>query len=181
MEVETIKENGKKTIVGLLNQSLQVEYAMILNYPRLIDKLVIVDHINDEQLNKDLERLGKESMNHAGWVGQLIAQLGDKPEWVIDVIDRMVDVDKMLALQLEKEKAALLLYKEARRVAEKNKFTVQVRDFLGRLIRMEDELPIDVVNVNDIFGTLDRIIIDEQHHIKLVHDSIATLNMHRDK
>jgi len=44
-------------------------------------------------------------------------------------------------------------------------------------VRMEDELPLDVVNINDVISILDRIIIDEQHHIKLVHDSIATLNM----
>ena len=177
MEVETIKENGKKAIVELLNRSLQLEYNMILNYPRLIDKLTTVDHINDEQLNKDLERLGTESYHHHGWIGQLITQLGSKPDWTMDIVDRLVDVDKMLALQLEKEKTALSLCQEAMRIAERNKVKVQVRDFLGRLIRMEDELPIDVVNVNDILGTLERIATDEKHHIKLVHNSIATLNM----
>jgi rubrerythrin len=83
----------------------------------------------------------------------------------------------MLTHQLGKEKEALSLYQEAKRVAEKNKVKVQVRDFFGRLIRMEDELPYDVVNIDDVFSTLDRIIIDETHHIKLVHNSIATLNM----
>jgi len=42
---------------------------------------------------------------------------------------------------------------------------------------MEDELPLDVVNASDVISTLDRIIFDEQRHIKLVYDSIATLNM----
>ena len=177
MEVETIKDNGKRAIVELLNRSLQIEYAFILNYPRLIDKLTTVDHINDEQLNKDLEHLGTESYHHHGWIGQLITQLGGKPDWTINVIDRLVDVDRMLVQQLEKEELALSLFQEARRIAERNKVKVQVRDFIGRLIRMEDELPIDVVNVDDVFSTLDRIIIDEQHHIKLVHNSSATLNM----
>ena len=181
MEVETIKDNGKRAIVELLNRSLQVEYDMILNYPRLIDKLTIVDHINDEQLNKDLELLGKESYHHHGWIGQLITQLGGKPDWTINVIDRLVDVDRMLALQLEKENIALSLCQEAMRIAERNKVKVQVRDFLGRLIRMEDELPIDVVNVDDVLGTLERIATDEKRHIKLAHNSIATLDMHMNK
>ena len=134
-----------------------------------------------EQLNKDLERLGTESYHHHSWIGQLITQLGGKPDWTMDIVDRLVDVDRMLALQLEKEKTALSLYQEAMRIAERNKAKVQVRDFLGRLIRMEDELPIDVVNVNDILGTLERIATDEKHHIKLVHNSIATLDMHMNK
>jgi len=177
MKIETIKESGKKAIVELLNKQLQVEYAKILNYPRIIDKLIIADKINDEQLNKDLERLGKESMKHTGWMGELITKLGGKPFWVIDVVDRLVDVDNLLDHQLKKEKLALSLCQEAKRVAEKNKVKVQVKDFFGRLIRMEDELPYDVVNASDVISTLDRIIIDEQHHIKLVHNSIATLNM----
>ena len=156
---------------------MQVEYAKILNYPRIIDKLIIADKINDEQLNKDLERLGKESMKHAGWMGELITKLGGKPFWVIDIVDRLVDVDNLLDHQLKKEKLALSLCQEAKRVAEKNKVKVQVKDFFGRLIRMEDELPYDVVNISDVISTLDRIIIDEQRHIKLVHNSIATLNM----
>ena len=76
MKVETIKEPGKEAIVALLNKALQVEYGMILNYPRIIDKLVIVDKINDEQLNKDLEQVGKDSFRHSGAVGKLIGQLG---------------------------------------------------------------------------------------------------------
>ncbi len=177
MEIETIKESGKKAIVEILNKALQVEYTKIVNYPRLIDRIVTVDHIHDEQLNKDLEQVGKDSTRHLGWVGELILKFGGKPIWQIEVIDRLVDAKEMLAHQLEKEKEALSLYQEAKRVAEKNKVKVQVRDFFGRLIRMEDELPYDVVNASDIISTLDRIIIDEQHHIKLVHNSIATLNM----
>ena len=177
MKIETIKESGKATIVELLNRSMQLEYALILNYPRIIDKLVIVDNINDEQLNKDLERLGKESYQHLGWVNKLITELGGEPVWKINIIDRMVDVDKMLAQQLEKEKLAVSMYQEAKRVTERNRAKVEARDFLGRLIRMEDELPMDVVNINDVLGTLERIITDEQNHVKLVHNSLATLNM----
>ncbi len=181
MDIETIKESGKKAIVEILNKALQVEYTKIVNYPRLIDRIVTVDHIHDEQLNKDLEQVGKDSTRHLGWVGELILKLGGKPIWQIEVIDRLVDAENMLTHQLGKEKEALSLYQEAKRVVERNKVKVQVRDFFGRLIRMEDELPYDVVNIDDVFSTLDRIIIDEQRHIKLVHDSIATLNMFMNK
>ena len=169
MEVETIKENGKKAIVDLLNKSLQVEYSFILNYPRIIDNLVIIK-IHDEQLIKDLEHVGKEST-------RLIVQLGGEPKWQIEVIDRMVDVDRMLVQQLGKEKLALSLCQQAKHLAEQNRAKVKVKDFFGRLIRMQDELPIDVVNINDVISVLDRIIIDEKKHIRLVEDSIATLNV----
>ena len=177
MEIETIKESGKKAIVEILNKSLQVEYTKILNYPRLIDRIVTVDHIHDEQLNRDLEQVGKDSSRHLGSIGQLIVQLGGEPNWQIEVIDRLVDAENMLTHQLGKEKEALSLYQEAKRVAEKNKVEVKVRDFFGRLIRMEDELPYDVVNASDVISTLERIIVDETHHIRLIHNSIATLNM----
>ena len=176
MEVETIKENGKKAIADLLNKSLQVEYSFILNYPRIIDNLVIIK-IHDEQLIKDLEYVGKESVWHFGWVGQLIVQLGGESQWGIEVIDRMVDVDRMLVQQLDKEKLALLLFQQAKHLAEQNRVKVKVKDFFGRLIRMQDELPVDVVNINDVISVLDHIIIDEKKHIRLVEDSIATLNM----
>jgi bacterioferritin (cytochrome b1) len=181
MKIESIKESAKKAIIELLNKQLQVEYAFIINYPRIIDKLIAVDKINDEQLNKDLERLGKDSTRHLGSVGQLIVQLGGEPMWQIEVIDRLVDVDNLLDHQLKKEKVALSLCQEAKRVAERNKVKVKVRDFLGRLIRVEDELPYDVLNASDVISTLERMIIDETHHIRLVHDSIATLNMFMNK
>jgi len=177
MEIETIKESGKKAIVEILNKSLQVEYTKILNYPRLIDRIVTVDHIHDEQLNRDLEQVGKDSSRHLGSIGQLIVQLGGEPNWQIEVIDRLVDAENMLTHQLGKEKEALSLYQEAKRVVERNKVKVKVRDFFGRLIRMKDELPLDVVNTSDVISTLERIIIDETHHIRLIHDSIATLHM----
>jgi len=130
MEVETIKESGKKAIVDLLNKSLQVEYSFILNYPRIIDNLVIIK-IHDEQLIKDLEHVGKESTQHLGSLGQLIVQLGGEPRWRIEVIDRMVDVDRMLVQQLDKEKLALSLCQQAKHLAEQNRVKVKVKDFFA--------------------------------------------------
>ena len=69
------------------------------------------------------------------------------------------------------------MYQQAELIAIQNKAKVQVKDFLGRLIRMEDKLPMDIVNLDDVMSTLDRIIIDEKKHVKLVEDSMATLKM----
>jgi len=38
--METLKKDAKKSVVAKLNRALQVEYDLIFNYPRMIDKLV---------------------------------------------------------------------------------------------------------------------------------------------
>jgi len=43
--VDRINEDSKKAIVSLLNKSIEVEYAFIFNYPRLIDQLVNIEPI----------------------------------------------------------------------------------------------------------------------------------------
>jgi len=45
VHVDRINEDGKKAIVRLLNKSIEVEYAFIFNYPRLIDQLVNIQPI----------------------------------------------------------------------------------------------------------------------------------------
>ena len=176
-EVDTIRDSAKEAIVDLLNKSLQVEYGMILNYPRIIDKIVAIDEIHDEQISSDLEYLGKSSVQHVGLIGQLILELGGEPAWRIDTIDRMVDVGSMLVQQLAKEKAAQSVYQEARRIAEKNQGKTKVRDFLGKFTRMRDEADDDVVKASDVISVLERLASEEQTHIRLAEDTIATLNM----
>ncbi|MBA7633215.1 hypothetical protein ES703_40777 [subsurface metagenome] len=177
MEIETITDDAKIAISGILNRSLLVEYDFILNYPRIIDRLVNYDDIHDEQLIGDLDRLGKESMKHFNDSLKLIEKLGGEPKWKLGAIERLEDAEKLLTLQLEKEHKVLSLYKEASLVATKNKKVVKTEDFFGKLIIMVKGLPVDVINVDDIITMLDRVIIDEGRHIRLVKDSLATLNM----
>ena len=177
MEVATITDDAKVAISGTLNQALLVEYQFILNYPRIIDRLVLYDKIDDEQLIADLERLGKESLKHFNDAVKLIERLGGEPAWQLDTVQRFENVERLLAMQLEKETEVLSLYKEARLVATKNKKVVKTDDFFGKLIIMVKGLPVDVINVDDIITMLDRVIIDEGRHIRLVKDSLATLNM----
>jgi bacterioferritin (cytochrome b1) len=177
VEIETITDDAKIAISGILNRSLLVEYDFILNYPRIIDRLVNYDDIHDEQLIGDLDRLGKESMKHFNDSIKLIEKLGGEPKWKLGAIERLEDAEKLLTLQLEKEHIAASLYKEAKLVATRNKKKIKVQDFFGRLIRMREELAEDVVSVDDIIEIFDRGIIDENRHIRLVKDSLATLNM----
>lgn len=177
IEIKTVNKDTQKALAKLFNDIIQVEYSMILNYPRMIDRLIMLDGIDDEQLNHDLERLGKDSTRHMGRLGEMIIQLGGKPVWEMEIVDRLVDVEKALKEQLSREKAARLLYLEAKHVIERNTEKVTVRDLFGRFVKMEDSLPIDVVDIIDILDHVERLIIDERDHIKIVEDSIATLEM----
>jgi len=179
MEIETIKEDAKQSIVNLLNRSLQIEYDLLFNYPRVIDKLVNVDRIQDEQIVNALEIMGKDSLRHFDEVDKLIKKLGGESIWRIDVIDLSQDAEEILDQQLEKEEWVVSWYKEAKQVAEQNK--VKVRGFLGRPVGGSDKLPEDFVNVNDIISMLDRHILDELRHQRLVKDSIDKLRTLKNK
>ena len=176
-EVVTITDEAKIAIGGLLNQALLVEYGFILNYPRIIDRLVMYDKIEDEQLVADIERLGKESLRHFSDAVKLIEKLGGEPMWQLGIVERLDDVEKLLAQQLVREKKALELYQHAKLVATKNTKKIKAQDFFGRLIKMERELPQDVVDIDEITRLLEREIIDESRHIVIVKNSIATLDM----
>ena len=177
MDIETITDEAKVAITGIINRAMIAEYNFILSYPRIIDRLTNYDNIQDGKIIQDLDRLGKESLRHFNEAIKIIERLGGEPLWKLDTIERLDDVEKLLALQLKKEEAALSFYKEARLVASRNKETVKGQDFFGRLIRMRNELAEDIVTADEIFGLLDRVIIDENQHIRLVKDSIATLSM----
>ncbi len=108
--VDGITEDGKKAIVSLLNKSIEVEYAFIFNYPRLIDQLVNIEPITQENVAKKLELLGKESVQHAHWIMRLIENLGGEPQLPVEVIERMTDIPSLLLKQLDKEKLAQSLF-----------------------------------------------------------------------
>jgi len=164
-EVDRITESGKKAIANLLNQAWQVEYGLILNYPRILDQLINIDQVPDEQFTWDFERLGKESYTHAGLVIQLITQLGGEPQWGVEITDRMIDVGGMLALQLEKEKSALSIYQQAKLVAQQNQ--AKGKGFLGRLVTWGDEESREFVSRSTVINILNRLTNDEMGHIKL--------------
>ena len=179
MDVETISEDAKRRIIELLNRSLQVEYDLLFNYPRVIDKLVNSDKIQDEEIINAMETTGKESIRHFDEVDRLIKKLGGESIWRIDVIDLSQDVGEILDQQLDKEKWVVSWYKEAKQAAEQNK--VKVRGFLGKSAGSSSELPEDFIDVNDIISMLEHHITDELRHQKLVASSIDRLRMLRNK
>ncbi len=179
MQIEMISKDAKKSVIQLLNRLLQVEYDLLFNYPRMIDKLVNIDGIHDELIINTLEVMGKESLRHFDEVDQLIRKLGGETIWHIDVLDGLVDVEEILVQQLDKENWAVSWYKEAKKVAEQNK--VKVRGFLGKPLVISNELPEDFVNVNDIISLLERHILDEERHQRLVRGLIDKLSMLKNK
>ena len=48
-EIDRITEEGKKALVDLLNKSIEVEYGMILNYPRILDQIKNIDKSQREE------------------------------------------------------------------------------------------------------------------------------------
>lgn len=173
-EVDRITEKGKKAIVALLNKSLQVEYGLILNYPRLLDQIVNIYEIHDEQLISDIEHLGKDSYQHSGWVGRLITELGGDPNWRVEVVDRIVDVEKLLVQQVQREKLARSLYLQAKRVAEQNhvkgvidETAAIIAEFLGKT-----DLP-----RSNVIRILERLAQDELLHMRHAENAIEALKV----
>ncbi len=171
--VDRITEDGKKAIVSLLNKSIEIEYAFIFNYPRLIDQLVNIEPLTQERVAKKLELLGKESVQHAGWIMQLIENLGGEPQLPIGVIGRMTDIPSLLLEQLDKEKLVQSLFQQAKLVAEQN----QAKGILAKMKTMEVGSRDMVKERSHTIRLLERLEIDEGRHIKLVQSIFSELNL----
>ncbi len=171
--VDRITEDGKKAIVSLLNKSIELEYAFLFNYPRLIDQLVNIEPITQESVAKKLELLGRESVQHAGWIMRLIENLGGEPQLPVEVLDRMTDIPSMLLKQLDKENLVQSLFQQARLVAEQN----QTKGILAKMKTMEVRSPDMAKERSRTLRVLERLEIDEGRHIKLVQSIFSELNL----
>ncbi|MEE8473368.1 MAG: hypothetical protein V3S82_09395 [Dehalococcoidia bacterium] len=172
LEVDRLTDKQRKSIITLLNTSLKIEYTFVVNYPRLIDQIVNIDRLPAQEAVKGLERLGKQSVQHFGWTGQLIQRLGGSPEWQIDVIDRMVDVVSLLTTQLEREDGARSLYQQAKKVAQEQ----PSKGALGKLKSIEILLSgSNFIERSSVIAVLERLVFDEEDHISLVKKIIADL------
>ena len=108
---------------------------------------------------------------------QLIERLGGKPQFPIQVIDRIVDIPALLLQQPEQEKAAQSLFQQARNVAEQN----QVRGVLAKMKATLALSPSDVKGRSSTIHILERMASDEEAHIKVVQGIISALNIHMQK
>jgi len=173
-----ITKEGGEAIVDLLNNALQVEYGVILNYPRIIDQLVEIDKATDKYLIYNLERLGKDSFRHSAVVSKLIEELGGKVMWEMVVIDRMIDISSMLAEQLEKEKLAMATYEDAKHIAQKNQ--VESRGFWGKMFLRRAEIRNNVMR-SKVIDILTRLQREEWEHIEMVQTALSQIGAKPEK
>ena len=106
METERIGQ-----MVELLGRSLQVEYRIIVHYPKLMAMLP------DEETRNLALTLGLDSIRHADTVREVIMGLGEEPPF--PSVDALPDVSvrDIFRRQLEYEKLAFLLHTEAANLA----------------------------------------------------------------
>jgi hypothetical protein len=117
-----------------------------------------------------IEVMGIESLRHFTEVDNLIVKLGGETQWRFEVIDRLVDVEEILAMQLKREEWVVSWYASVKRIAEQGK-----AGFLGRLTGSPGTLPEGLIDANEIINTMDSLIRDEKRHAMLVKNSIGTL------
>jgi len=172
MVADRITESGKKSIINLLREAMEIEYGFIINYPRVVDQLVNIETIPQEEVAKKLELLGKESIQHAGWIMQLIENLGGEPQLPITVIPRIADIPSLLLEQLDKEKTAQSLFQQAKQVVKQK----QAKGILAKIKTMGAVSPDSVADRSSIIRILERLEIDEGRHIVLLQNVISELN-----
>jgi bacterioferritin (cytochrome b1) len=93
-------------VLDVLNQSLSVEYSMILQYPAINKK------IHDPDIKSMVNILVSFSIKHADTVASAIKSLGGTPHWTFEDPPSEVDLKKLFHKQLEKEKLALKLHSD---------------------------------------------------------------------
>jgi len=177
MEIYTIKDESKKAIVKLLNRILETEYGFVWNYPRIIDQIVNFHNIHDEQLIGDLEYVGKQSIEHFGYIDRLVVQLGGETTWQLLTIGRVANVEDLLNQQLEKEKEIVSFYKTVKEVVRQNRVKRKIESRLEKFFKQYGEFHERFIDADDIIGSLDRHIAQEERHARLVEDSIHTFKM----
>lgn len=97
---------GSSKLLDLLNQTLELEYTLIIYYPR------IASAIQDEETKKLAQSLGTASIDHADIVSNAITKLGGIPHWSFGAFPDEMDFNKIFQNQLEKEKLALKLHNQ---------------------------------------------------------------------
>jgi len=177
MEIETIKDDAKKTIAALCNKAITIEYDMILNYPRAIEHMVNHQKISDEQTIDEMNKLGKDSLGHFNTVSNLVTKLGYEPAWNMSVCDRIPDILHCLNEQLEKEEIARDTYKEIVDIAKRNKIKVKVQESFGRFIQDSGGLDKEILTADEVIDTCSRLMAQEEYHMRIAEDLIGALNV----
>ena len=122
------KKNAAKSsrILDSLNQSLQLEYSLVIHYPR------IASAIKDEKTREMALALGTASIKHADTVASAISTLGGNPQWSFESYPTEMSIVEIFQKQLEKEKIALQLHQQNTEMCEdislRHKFSELARE-----------------------------------------------------
>jgi hypothetical protein len=180
MEIVTITASAKNTIATLCNKTLPVEYEMILGYPRIVNYISRFNILEDNRMIKEIGRLSEESLRHFQRIDGLMARFGRPTTMRMNdfpKLNELADLSQVLEIQLEKENFALQMYNEAKNVALENKTSVRGREAFGKLVRTRSGLDEEIIAVNDVISVLNRLANDEERHVRIITDCIASLNM----
>ena len=100
------KMTASPELLDLLNQTLELEYTLIIHYPR------IASAIRDNETKQLAQSLGAASIGHADTVAHTITKLSGIPHWSFGSFPAEMDLKKIFQGQLEKEKLALKLHNQ---------------------------------------------------------------------
>jgi len=128
------KLTGSPELLELLNQTLELEYTLIIYYPR------IASAIQDKETKQLAQSLGTASIGHADTVAHAVTKLGGTPHWSFGSFPAEMDLKKIFKAQLEKEKLALKLHQQV--VGMITDFSIR-DEFIG--LPKEEELHIKTV------------------------------------
>jgi rubrerythrin len=101
------RDKSAPQLIELLNTALQMEYTLIVHYPRL------AGDIQDDEARALAFKLGTDSVRHADIVSKTITALGGQPAWSFAPLPDYIDLLSIFKTQLNKEKAAFTLYEDA--------------------------------------------------------------------
>jgi bacterioferritin (cytochrome b1) len=100
------KLNASHELLDALNRTLELEYTLIIYYPRISER------IKDVETKQLAQSLGTASIGHADTVSRAITKLGGRPNWTLGPFPQEKDLRKIFQEQLEKEKLALKLHQQ---------------------------------------------------------------------
>lgn len=115
-------------IIELSNEVLKLEYSFIVYYPKLVHPL------QDQGLKQQLTLMGRDSMHQAVMIARLIEELGGQLQWTLHPFPKQLDPTGLFEAQLEKEKLARWLHRQALELAE----TPQLKEALRRIAQTEE-------------------------------------------
>ena len=92
----------------------------------------------------------------------------------------MLDIKSMLVKQLEKEKSAMLIYRDAKLIAQKSQ--AKAKGFFSRLLSSVGEIRGDVnLKRSVVIFVLEGIQNDEWGHMKRVELALTQMNIQPEK